>query len=150
MTARRTYMAAMVLAFVFTCAQTSQAQGFSDRSLKGSCGWAASGTLNGDPAAAAGINTFDGKGGCTSSARLDWGGQALTMAPVSCEYSVNPDGTGTLVQTYLVPELRGMTLGPITTELVIVGPNADEFFFVAFNAPGAPPVVASGSCKRQR
>src|SRR5687767_4522266 len=104
---------------------TTQAGGrFSDRTIRGVYGFSGAGTLAGGAiqAAVAGLNSFDGDGGCGVRARLNAGGAVHSVSSTSCSYSVNPDGTGsariTLTGTpFPLPEFR--------SDFVIVD-NADE------------------------
>lgn len=116
---------------------------FSNRSLKGTYGFAGSGTLVGGTvqAAVVGLNSFDRAGGCRITARINAFGAVTPVSSTSCSYSVNPDGTGSLKVIFDVPLLAG----PFTSDFVIVD-NANEIRFVLSDPTGL--TVATGVSKR--
>jgi hypothetical protein len=132
----------MVAAVVFLANSTARADGkFSLKSIRGTYGFSASGTLRGFPAAAVGLNSFDGKGGCAISVQLNSlaVGGLIHMDTIACTYTVNADGTGVINSTF--------PIGMFRSDIVII--NDDEVDFVLSNSiPGD--VVASGVAKRQR
>jgi hypothetical protein len=139
MSAKRIYAAVTVLAAVLSYAGTSQADGpFALRSLRGTWGFSASGTLAGAPAAAVGLVTFDGAGGCVESARLNAGGVVIALTSVQCSYTVNSDGSGSLNVTFA-------PAGQFTADLVIL--DAGEFHFIVSDPTAT--TVASGVAKTQ-
>lgn len=122
-------------------------QGFTDKTIKGSWGFSASGTIlppalpTATPAAAVGVIEFDGNGGCTFTDQINIGGAAIPATgfrtSISCGYGVNSDGTGTISVSFLDDP------APTPLTFVIVD-NAKEFHFIRTDA-----VVASGTAKRQ-
>jgi hypothetical protein len=142
MTARRIYMTVMILATVLVYVDTSQAdKAFTPRSIQGTWGVLASGTVEGQAAAAVGLDTFDGVGRCTSSVQLNVGGTVTALTSTECSYTVNPDGTGSMTVTYAGP------LGPFTADFVIVDANKEFHFIISDGFGGG--TVASGVAKRQ-
>jgi hypothetical protein len=65
------------------------------------------------PAASVGIVDLDGEGNCTGSDRLNLNG--IDIGPrtfVTCSYSVNPDGTGSITATIEGDPEKVAFLGP--------------------------------------
>lgn len=144
MIATRNYLAVMVIAALVAFSATSDAgEHFTLQSLRGAWGFSASGTLGGGTvqAAAVGLITFDGVGGCVDEARLNAGGTVVALTSVTCSYTVNSDGTGTLIATFA-------PAGAFTTDFVLVD-NAKEFHFIVSDTAQPGATVASGVAKRQ-
>lgn len=86
----------------------AQAQGgeFSAESIRGQWGFSAHGTIvppaapASVPAVAMGIMTFDRDGGCSIADTININGFAASRTSFSCTFSVNPDGTGSLVANF--------------------------------------------------
>ena len=132
-------VALAVVALVAGVATSSQADSFSEKSLKGSYGLSALGSIGGVPSSAVGLITFDGAGNCSETAVLNVGGTAVSLAtvPGGCTYTVNPDGTGTIDANF-------GPAGAFSANFVIVD-NKKEFRFIV-SGSGA---VAEGVAKRQ-
>ena len=146
MSARRiavmSIMLAGILASIGIGPRWAESKTFNERSLRGTWGFSASGTVGGQPATAVGLLTFDGQGGCETSARLNANGVVIALTSTNCSYTVNADGTGTINSTFAV--------GSFVTDLVIVEPNK-EFHFIISDTVGAPGgTVAGGVAKRQQ
>lgn len=115
--------------------------GFSNRSMAGSWGFSSSATVvppatpAQTPAAAVGIMTFDGQGGCSISETFNAGGFSGSQTSTSCRYSVNPDGSGTLSA-----QAPG---GPVAVSFVLVA-DKSEFRLIRTDL-----IVASGVARRQ-
>lgn len=101
---------------------------FTNRSLRGSYGFVASGFVMGAtiPAVRAGIFTFDGAGGCSvvSVANVGTVGSS-SQNTTTCTYSVNPDGTGKLtadipVNVFFVIVNHGSELQLMRTETGVI------------------------------
>ena len=137
------YVAAVVLAALFSMAGTSHASGgFTLRSLKGVYGFSGSGTL-GDgavQAAVVGLNSFDGAGGCDITARFNNGGTVVSLTTAVCTYTVNRNGTGMITVTFNELPI------PFMSDFVIVD-HAKELLFVLSDV--SQTTVASGVAKRQ-
>ena len=116
-----------------TSSGSAEAQTFSNKSLKGGYGFSASGTIVAPnplagPAVAVGLATFDGNGGCTLSDTINIAVLGIVArTSLSCTYSVNPDGTGTLTPTFSAP------FGTTPAALVIVD-KKKEFRFIRTTA----------------
>lgn len=121
----------------------AQAAGFTNRSIQGDWGFSASGTIlppalpAATPAAAVGIMTFDGMGGCSISDTINIGGTSASRTSTTCTYNVNPDGSGSL--SALFPG----DPGPTPLSFVIVD-KAKEIRFIRTDLG-----VASGVARRQ-
>lgn len=123
-------------------------QAFSNRSVRGTWGFSASGTIvppalpSATPAVAVGIIKFDGNGECTFTDQINIGGNAIPSTGFrtssSCDYSVSSDGTGTIGVSF--PGDPGPT--PLTFVIVDEG---KELHFIRTDAG-----VANGVAKRQR
>lgn len=133
-------LAMMVIVALFAFGATSQAgENFTLHSIQGTWGFSASGTLAGAvPAAAVGLLTFDGAGGCSESAKLNAGGTVYPLTTTACSYTVNSDGSGSVIVTFA-------GFGSFTTDFVIVD-VAKEFHFIISDVSGT---VASGVAQRQ-
>ncbi len=116
---------------------------FTDETIAGSWGFSASGTIvppafpAPTPAVAVGIIDFDGAGFCVISDTINIGGQSLSRVSDTCEYGVNPDGTGSLTA-----EFPGDP-GPVPLSFVLVD-DANAFRFIRADLG-----VASGGAERQ-
>ena len=142
-------LVAIVLVLLALVAGSSQVQAganYKDKSVRGDWGFSARGTILDPlvgpiPAAAVGIFSFDGKGGCTIVDQINIGGQAIPpsgfRSSATCTYSVNSDGTGTLVAMF-----EGDP-GPTPLSFVIVD-NKNELQFIRTDVG-----VAQGTAKRQ-
>ena len=132
-------VALTAVALVGGVVTSSQAESFSEKSLKGAYGLSAFGSIGGAPASAIGRIVFDGDGGCSETAILNVGGVATPLAtvPGGCTYTVNPDGTGTIDADFGPG-------GAFSANFVIVD-NKKEFRFIV----SGPTVVAEGVAKRQ-
>jgi hypothetical protein len=121
----------------------AKAGGFTNKSIQGEWGFSASGTIvppalpAATPAAAVGIMTFDGMGGCSISDTINIGGTSASRTSTTCTYSVNADGSGSL--SALFPG----DPGPTPLSFVIVG-SAKEIRFIRTDLG-----VASGVARRQ-
>lgn len=121
---------------------------FANKTIKGTWGFSASGTIlppalpAATPAVAVGVIEFDGNGGCAFKDQINIGGTAIPSTGLrtsaSCNYGVNTDGTGTITVSF--PSDPAPT--PLT--FVIVD-KADELQFIRTDAG-----VANGVAKRQR
>jgi hypothetical protein len=140
----RKYSAVMIIiaALIAFNATSLAAQNFTLQSMQGTWGFKASGTLGFGTvqAAAVGLLTFDGAGGCNESAKLNVGGPVLSLTSASCSYTVNSDGSGSLTTTFT-------GFPPFTTDFVIVDVGK-EFYFIISDAAGTG-TVASGIAQRQ-
>jgi hypothetical protein len=136
-------VALTVVALVGGVVTNSQAESFSDKSLRGAYGFNAHGFLAGGavPASAMGRNVYDGHGGCESESRLNAGGTVLALTSLSCTYTVNADGTGVQETTF--------SAGIFTTHFVLVD-HAKEFLFIVSDTAQPGQTIASGVAKRQR
>jgi hypothetical protein len=136
--------AAAITAAVLLAGASHAAGGYSKRSLRGSYGFSGSGTLAAGTiqAAVAGLNLFDGAGGCEVRARLNAGGQVVPLTTASCSYEVNRDGTGTLDVTFNEPPFAG----PFHSDFVIVD-GTNQIQFVLSDPSGG--TVASGVTTKQ-
>jgi hypothetical protein len=121
---------------------TAQADGgYSNRSMAGTWGFSSIATVvppavpAQTPAAAVGIMSFDGRGGCTISETFNAGGFSGSQTSTSCSYSVNPDGSGTLSA-----QTPG---GPAAVSFVLVD-DQKEFRLIRTDL-----IVASGVARRQ-
>jgi hypothetical protein len=151
MVTKKTFLALMVIGLVGGFIATSQADDqFTDRSIQGKWVFSADGTfLPGDvfpvptPAAAVGLTTYDGKGGCFVSATLNVGGNVIPLSSSSCNYFVNPDGTGQQITTL---PFDGAPVD-FVSDLVIVAKQKELLFTIS--SPQNP-LVASGVGKKQK
>jgi hypothetical protein len=132
----------IVLAAIGGYIPSAQADGgFSNRSMAGSWGFSSIATVvppatpAQTPAAAVGIMTFDGLGGCSISETFNAGGFSGSQTSTSCSYSVNPDGSGTLSA-----QTPG---GPVAVSFVLVA-DKSEFRLIRTDL-----IVARGVAKRQ-
>lgn len=122
---------------------SAQAAGFTNKSIQGDWGFSAAGTIVppalpvAAPAAAVGIMTFDGMGGCSISDTINIGGTSASRTSSTCTYSVNADGSGSL--SALFPG----DPGPTPLSFVIVD-NRTEIRFIRTDLG-----VASGVARRQ-
>ena len=136
---------AVVSLLAASVATDAAAENFRARTLKGTWGFTASGTLlvttTPTPAVAVGVATFDGAGGCTSEAKLNVGGTLLQLTASSCSYTVNADGTGTQLTVF-------PGVGAFRTDFVIVD-NAKEFGLIISDQAQPGTTLASGVAKRQ-
>lgn len=150
MSKRRIYMGVIILAAVLVYGGTSQAdEQFTLRSRRGTFGFSGSGTLGGAPAAVVGLTSFDGVGGCETTALLNLAGTVipLTATGDACSYDVNPDGTGSHSITFpntFVPS--GPPSVTFTGHFVIV--DKETHFFILSDEFGGG-TVAIGVDKRQ-
>ncbi len=153
----------VLVLFVFTAAglvepvtaNPSDGQ-FGLESLEGAWGFNAWGVFNTREArSAVGRHTFDGEGGCTSTAVLVsdfyvW--RVSTTEPGgSCTYTVSPDGTGTLeVQFVNTEDPSGGTVAGIGVYFVIVD-EGNELLYSVSSEPVDPlaETVMTGVAKRQ-
>jgi hypothetical protein len=125
---------------------------YSEKDLNGVFAFSAQGTIYPDlsnpslalAAAGVGLFTFDGAGGCTVVDQLNIGSTGLEPATgfrtsTSCDYAVDPDGTGTLESSF--GGNPGDVNGPSSITFVIgdKGP-ATEIRFIR----GDPGAVAEG------
>lgn len=120
---------------------------FGLRSLKGEWGYSAFGSIGGVPAAGVGHVTFDGNGQCVNVATLNAGGALIPLDTKlvggSCSYTVNPNGTGRIEQTFIDPFGQ-----PANFDITfVIVDNRKEFRFVVDN-PDIP-TVGNGVAKRQ-
>lgn len=101
------------------------------------------------PTVAVGIFSFDGAGGCSVMDQLNLASLGLVpptgfRSSTTCQYSVNPDGTGTLVTSF--GGSPGEIDGPGTLTFAIVDKGSvTEIRFIRVD-PGA---VASGVAREQ-
>ena len=134
----------LVVALLAYVGTSQAANGFSNRSLKGTYGLSGSGTLAGGAVQAAivGLNSFDRAGGCRITARINALATVTPVRSTSCSYTVNPDGTGFISVSFDNP----MFAGPFRSDIVIVD-NAQEIDFMLSDDSGG--TVAVGVAKRQ-
>ena len=130
--------------FAPTLAHAPAAQGRYDlRSLHRPYGFSASGTIlppalpAPTPAVAVGVMTFDGDGNCTIADTINIGGTVAVRGATPGTYTVEPDGTGTILVTFPGDP------GPTPLSFVIVE-NGRELRFVRTDLG-----VAEGVAKRQ-
>jgi hypothetical protein len=151
MISKRSYVAMMIVAALIVFSGSSEADNddrFTERSLRGSWGFSAAGFLavratgSHTPASAVGLLTFDGRGECTDEAKLNSAGTVVSLTSITCTYTVNPDGTGT-IQTTFAPA------GAFTTDFVIIEEKG-EFHFIVSDVAQPGTTVASGVARRQR
>jgi hypothetical protein len=130
---------------------------FTEKDLNGTFAFSADGTLYPAfpalspawPAVAVGLFTFDGAGGCSVVDQLNVGTLGLVppagfRTSTSCQYSVNPDGTGTLETSFGGDP--GDINGPGRLTFAIVGKGpVTEIRFTRVD-PGA---VATGVARQQ-
>ena len=148
---------AVVSLLAASAATDAAAENFRARTLKGSWGFTASGTLftgtpGQTPAVAVGIATFDGVAGCTSDAKLNVGGQLVPVTASSCSYTVNADGTGT--QHTVFPGLGAFRTDFVIVDNIAIVGHAKEFRFTISDetqppSPTGTRAAASGVAKRQ-
>jgi hypothetical protein len=121
---------------------------FSDRTIRGVYGFSGAGTLAGGTiqAAIAGLNAFDGAGGCAIRARLNIAGGMHDVNSVSCTYQVHGDGTGSLEVTLDAAPPTPLPLPPFHSDFVIVD-NAKAIHAVLSDAAGL--TVATSVSVRQ-
>lgn len=114
---------------------------YSAKSLSGSWGFTSSGTAlppyapSTLPVAVVGLLTFDGRGGCTVSETINAGGQSFSQTSSSCTYTVQPDGTGTLL---------AQTPGGASPIAFVITDNRRELRLIRTDQ-----AVASGVARRQ-
>lgn len=145
MTARHMLITTVLVGFVTAAySGTTQAGGYSNRSLRGTYGLSGSGTIGFGtvPAAVVGLNWFDRGGRCDISAKLNAGGFVTSLTTAQCQYSVRADGTGSIDVTF---NEAPFTV-PFHSDFVIED-DADELPFVLSDS--AHGTVASGVAKRQ-
>jgi hypothetical protein len=133
---------AIVLVGLTSFVPSAQADGgFSNQTLRGAWGFSSSATVlppaaaSATPAVVVGLMTFNGNGGCSIIETFNAGGFSSSQASTSCSYTVNPDGTGTL--------LAQSPSGPTPLSFVIVDGN-QELRFIRTDV-----AVASGVARRQ-
>lgn len=135
--------AALGLALAAQSALADDDLAFTDRSLKGVWGFSGLGTIVPPatpapiPAAAVGIMRFDGDGFCAISDTVNIGGGSASRETFSCEYAVNPDGSGTITA-----EFPGDP-GPVPLSFVLVR-GAKAFHWIRTDLG-----VARGTAERQ-
>ena len=115
---------------------------FTNKSIAGTWGFSASGTVVGvGPAVAVGLFAFDGTGGCSINDTLNIAtiGQVGPRTSTACTYNVNQDGTGTLTADFDQP-----FGGPLPLSFVIVN-KKNEIQFIRTDTIA----VASGVAKKQ-
>lgn len=145
MSNRKIWMGVMVLAAMLAYSVVSLAgEQYTARSLKGAYGFSGSGTLLSLPAAVVGLTTFDGGGGCVTTARLNLAATFAPLSSLTCSYIVNSDGTGSQTLTAEVP---GVGSSVFVSEFVIVDGN-NEVHFMLRDESGLG-AVAGGVSKRQ-
>ena len=137
-------VAFIVVALLTYVGSSQAAGGFSALTIRGTYGFSGSGTLGGGvfQAAVVGLNSFDGRGGCAISARINAFGMVTPVHSTSCTYTVNADGTGFLDVTLDDPLLAG----PFHSDFVIVE-NPNEIHSMLSDASGG--TVATLITKRQ-
>ncbi len=122
-------LSAIVVLMGVTRPGSAEAGGFDNKSLKGAFGFSASGIIVAPnplagPAVAVGIFTGDGAGGCSISDTINVAVLGIVArTTISCTYSVNPDGTGTITPTF------GPPFGVTPSSFVIVD-KENEFRFI--------------------
>ena len=124
---------------------SAEAKSYSESDLKGAFSFFARGTIapspfpSSIPFVAVGIFTFDGFGLCTLSFTLRGGVSLPLVGETSdCTYTVNPDGTGTIVIGPTGPA------GPENYSIVIV--SRKEFHFIRTDTF----LVAGGIATKQK
>ena len=116
---------------------------FSNRTIEGSWGFVASGTIlppatpSPTPAVAVGILEFDGAGFCVIADTINIGGASSSRTSDGCEYAVDPDGRGTLEAQFPGEP------GPVPLSFVVID-NANALHFIRTDLG-----VASGLAERQ-
>lgn len=122
-------------------AGTRATETYSLKSLRGSWGFTSSGTAlppyapSALPVAVVGLLTFDGSGGCTVSETINAGGQSFSQTSTACTYTVQPDGTGTLL---------AQTPGGPSPIAFVITDNRSELRLIRTDQ-----AVASGVARRQ-
>lgn len=119
--------AAIIVGLAGSLPGTRADQGYSVQSLRGSWGFTSSGTAlppyapSALPVAVVGVLTFDGNGTCTVSETINAGGQSFSQSSSSCTYTVQPDGSGTLLaQTPGGPSPIAFVITDTRTELRLI------------------------------
>lgn len=151
MSNRKLCMGVIVLTAVFAYGGGAHAdEQFTLRSLSGTFAFSGSGTLQLMPpvvpvpalvsAAVVGLTSFDGLGGCVTTAVLNAAGTVSPLTSATCSYAVNPDGTGS-------HDVAFAGLGSFTSTFVIVDAKKEVYFMLSDGLGGG--TVASGVSKRQ-
>jgi len=107
------------------------------RTMEGTHGYSYSGTVFGNPIAAAGPITFDGEGNLSAKYTVSVGG-ITHQGAFTGTYTVNPDCTGTAT-------LNLPLLGITTSGTFVIVSDGQETFFVGTD----PEVTVNGITKRQ-
>jgi hypothetical protein len=135
---------ASLLSLTVTAGQPSaEAKNFTVQSLRGNWGFSGSGTISPPTVpqitwgAVVGILTFDGSGGCSMSNTANIGGTTTAQTSQTCTYTVNPDGTGSIVAQFPGDP------GPLPLSFVLVD-GGDELHLIRTDI-----AVATGVAKRQ-
>ena len=121
----------------------AQAAGVPMPNLYGRWGFSAAGTIlppvvpTAIQAAVVGTMTFDGRGSCVVSDTLNVGGNTAVRTSKTCKYTVNPDGTGTILMEFTEDP------GPIPLSFVLVDGQSE----IQFARTDALPAI--GVAKRQ-
>lgn len=117
---------------------------FGERSLHGAYGFSGSGTIllpatagGPVPAAALGIMTFDGAGGCEIRDTINVGGNAASRTSLACDYAIDSDGSGTITAYF------DGDPGPVPLSLVLVR-GGKAFHWIRTDIG-----VANGTAERQ-
>ena len=142
---KRGFLLLLVLGLANTvpCTSAGADDEFKNKSISGTWGFSAAGTIvppavpAATPAVAVGVMTFDGKGGCSISDTINIGGTSASRTSTTCTYTVNPDGTGSLSAQFPGDP------GPTPLSFVIVN-DENEIRFIRTDLG-----VASGVAKRQ-
>jgi hypothetical protein len=137
-TTAKNFTIAAVIAIALGAAPMAKAntKGCSDATIKGTFAHTASGFEIAPPSIAgplvgAGTDTFDGKGGVTSTAMLSINGNIVPVTATGT-YTVNPDCTG----TYKIP---------MTTLFFVIADSGNEIHAICID----PGVVLSHTFRRQ-
>ncbi len=171
MSAKKTLLMLLVIGLVGVFVTSSQAdRKFTEKSIKGTWGYTVAGTIGGGPATGVGLVTYDGAGECVNSVKMELttptGVQVFQITTTepggSCVYSVNPDGTGSMLVNFInsappaLPEpFLTHGLPPFVIDLVIFNAKKEFRFIVSdLGIPGTtPPIppssVGDGVAKRQ-
>ena len=132
----------MILGLASLPSVTWAGDGFSEKSIAGTWAFSADGSVlppalpTITPIALIGVATFEEDGSCSLKDILNIGGTKTVVTSQTCNFTVEADGTGSIVADF------GGNFGPDTLSIVIV--DNDEILVLRTDF-----IVASGSFKRR-